>query len=241
MTRQELQTEWLKEYCPKCANNDDRGTEYCNCQAEYEVEKDIDGVPSADRPIKLRNDGTLFVKVLDVSKVERVIIGDDNSAIREDFVKPFSNHIMESPNEAIKTDDEVIERPIIEHDRGWIIGCIKHDGFIKTDRFDKANKIILDALADRPTEDRLYIKIYADDEPSVKAEKLYQICGETENRETAKWLKEYFPSADRPMGEWLDLHEDGHSWFVAKCSQCGKTNRINNYCPSCGARMEDTK
>lgn len=41
MTRQELQTEWLKEYCPKCANNDDRGTEYCNCQAEYEVEKDI--------------------------------------------------------------------------------------------------------------------------------------------------------------------------------------------------------
>ena len=41
MTRQELQTEWLKEYCPTCANNYDRGTEYCNCQAEYEVEKDI--------------------------------------------------------------------------------------------------------------------------------------------------------------------------------------------------------
>lgn len=41
MTRQELQTEWLKAYCPTCANNDDRGTEYCNCQAEYEVEKDI--------------------------------------------------------------------------------------------------------------------------------------------------------------------------------------------------------
>lgn len=41
MTRQELQTEWLKAYCTTCANNDDRGTEYCNCQAEYEVEKDI--------------------------------------------------------------------------------------------------------------------------------------------------------------------------------------------------------
>lgn len=39
--REELQTEWLKAYCPTCANNDDRGTEYCNCQAEYEVEKDI--------------------------------------------------------------------------------------------------------------------------------------------------------------------------------------------------------
>lgn len=43
------------------------------------------------------------------------------------------------------------------------------------------------------TEDRLYIKIYADDEPSVKAEKPYQICGETQNREVAEWLKEYFP------------------------------------------------
>lgn len=34
-----------------------------------------------------------------------------------------------------------------EHDREWIIGCIKHDGFIKTDRFDKANQIILEALS----------------------------------------------------------------------------------------------
>ena len=34
----------------------------------------------------------------------------------------------------------------LEHDREWIIGCINHDGFIKTDRFDKANQIILDAL-----------------------------------------------------------------------------------------------
>jgi len=34
----------------------------------------------------------------------------------------------------------------IDHDREWIIGCIKHDGFIHTHRFDKANQIILDAL-----------------------------------------------------------------------------------------------
>ena len=32
------------------------------------------------------------------------------------------------------------------HDRDWIVGCIKHDGFIKTDRGDKANQIILEAL-----------------------------------------------------------------------------------------------
>lgn len=39
------------------------------------------------------------------------------------------------------------EQHTVEHDRDWIIGCIKHDGFIKTDRFDKANQIILDALS----------------------------------------------------------------------------------------------
>ena len=39
------------------------------------------------------------------------------------------------------------EQHTVDHDRDWIIGCIKHDGFIKTDRFDKANQIILDALS----------------------------------------------------------------------------------------------
>ena len=39
------------------------------------------------------------------------------------------------------------EKHTVDHDRDWIIGCIKHDGFIKTDRFDKANQIILDALS----------------------------------------------------------------------------------------------
>ena len=56
--------------------------------------------------------------------------------------KADSKNITESPNDVVETDDEVIE-----HDREWIIGCIKHDGFIKTDRFDKANQIILDALS----------------------------------------------------------------------------------------------
>lgn len=39
--RQELINEWLKEYCPTCANNDDRGTGFVNCQAECEVQKDV--------------------------------------------------------------------------------------------------------------------------------------------------------------------------------------------------------
>lgn len=59
-----------------------------------------------------------------------------------------------------------------------------------------AYKDDIEALPSIEAEDRHYIKIYADDEPSVKAEKLYQICGETQNREVAEWLKEYFPSAE---------------------------------------------
>ena len=38
------------------------------------------------------------------------------------------------------------EQHTINHDREWIIGCIQHDGFIHTHRFDKANQIILEAL-----------------------------------------------------------------------------------------------
>lgn len=48
-------------------------------------------------------------------------------------------------------DKEMDEQTVIDHDRDWIIGCIQHDGFIYTHRFDKANQIILDALSARPT------------------------------------------------------------------------------------------
>lgn len=63
---------------------------------------------------------------------------------------------------------------------------------------------VLESLpsADEQDDNRLYIRIYANDEPSRKAEKLYQICGETESQEVAQWLKEYFPSADR-SAEWI--------------------------------------
>lgn len=43
-------------------------------------------------------------------------------------------------------DKEMNEQTVIDHDRDWIIGCIQHDGFIHTHRFDKANRIILEAL-----------------------------------------------------------------------------------------------
>lgn len=38
------------------------------------------------------------------------------------------------------------EKHTVDHDRDWVIGCIEHDGFIHTHRFDKANQIIHDAL-----------------------------------------------------------------------------------------------
>lgn len=90
-------------------------------------------------------------------------------------------------------------------------------------------------------ENKHYIKIYADDEPSVKAEKLYQICGETQNREVAEWLKEYFPSVDRPQGEWIKRHEiiNQITFFGEnRCSNCGKISFIkSDFCPNCGAEM----
>lgn len=44
-------------------------------------------------------------------------------------------------------DKEMDKQTVIDHDKDWIIGCIEHDGFIHTDRFDKANQIIHDALS----------------------------------------------------------------------------------------------
>ena len=35
------QLEWQKNYCMNCENNLDKGTYFINCQAEYEVEKDV--------------------------------------------------------------------------------------------------------------------------------------------------------------------------------------------------------
>ena len=103
-------------------------------------------------------------------------------------------------------------------------------------------------------EDKHYIRIYADDEPSVKAEKLYQICGETQNREVAKWLKEYFPFVEQKTGEWIFEKTDDHKRTY--CSVCGVSapfvcvsddyygrrlhggTRKTKFCPNCGARMK---
>jgi len=57
------------------------------------------------------------------------------------------------------------------------------------------------------------------------------------------------PSADRPSGEWIirdDMPKLDNTYSI-ECSECGQLmfghyNADNpNYCPNCGARMENTK
>ena len=46
------------------------------------------------------------------------------------------------------------------------------------------------------------------------------------------------PSADRPQGEWI---KNGCAKFSEMCNQCGFVqfeDRVDNFCPNCGARMK---
>jgi hypothetical protein len=46
------------------------------------------------------------------------------------------------------------------------------------------------------------------------------------------------PIAGRPQGKWINQHENGHGFWVGTCNQCSKENRVNNFCPYCGAQMK---
>ena len=39
--REKAINEWLGIHCSKCVNNDDRGTDFLNCQVGCEVQKDV--------------------------------------------------------------------------------------------------------------------------------------------------------------------------------------------------------
>lgn len=101
-----------------------------------------------------------------------------------------ANHELSLPCVGCKQNYVDKYVPMPEHDREWIIGCIKHDGFVKTDRGDKANQIILDALS-------------ADNTSTNTSTKSTNISTDT--------------SADRPRGEWISVNKklpDDGKWAI---------------------------
>ena len=63
-------------------------------------------------------------------------------------VCPFEDALKHADKADIEFVTQTMnEQTVIDHDRDWIIGCLEHDGFIHTHRFDKANQIIHDALS----------------------------------------------------------------------------------------------
>ena len=86
-------------------------------------------------------------------------------------------------------DKEMDEQTVIDHDKDWIIGCIEHDGFIHTHRFDKANQIILEALQEWiPCSERL-----------PGANEVVLLCGKYN----------MFCGYQNTKGEWYSITGDG--------------------------------
>ena len=105
----------------------------------------INELPSAELP-----KGDLISRADAIEAVE-----SNKSDWNNDYNRPIEKDIQTL--KALPSADAV---PQMEHDREWIIGCIKHDGFIHTHRFDKANQIILEALeVGRPSGEWLPSKI----------------------------------------------------------------------------------
>lgn len=173
---------------------------------------------------------------------------------RLDFLKRFFSPSAEqvtgklkNPCDSLLKDDSdgcKEHKSKLDHGKEWIIGCIKHDGFIHTERFDKANQIILDAL-EAPSGD------FISREDAIEAlEKLRE--------EPEKYYTQYnvgvdcsikalsaLPTADRPTGKWISEVDTG-TWML-KCSVCGCRVQEEKYriavgtaatkCPYCGAEL----
>lgn len=92
-------------------------------------------------------------------------------------VCPFEDALKHADKTQTMNDQHTVD-----HDRDWIIGCIEHDGFIHTHRFDKANQIILEALqTDKISRAELFNRLAAVHAPmeanEYKAE-VYRIINE---------------------------------------------------------------
>ena len=166
---------------------------------------------------------------------------------------------LKKPCDSLLTEDSADskeQKSKLDHDREWIIGCIKHDGFIKTDRFDKANQIILDALEQTEPSDlisraKVMNVVQNADDGNIPYEIIKDIIQGLPSVSAAPIQGLPSVSAER-VGEWVEKekHEDEDThiteWQSARCSLCGKYLTTPfmyyftdyPYCPSCGAKMK---
>ena len=61
--------------------------------------------------------------------------------------------------------------------------------------------------------------------------------------ECEKNLNELPPEQPK-IGKWVEdvayYDEDGCPCIITRCNQCGEPNPVSNFCPNCGAKMEET-
>ena len=137
-------------------------------------------------------------------------------------------------------DEKMNEQTVIDHDREWVIGCIKHDGFIKTDRFDKANQIILDALSADTESDDLIIKNgkgIQDGLYNIKDGEIFKYKAKGGTVRAYKLVPSV--SAER-VGEWK---QDGDGYRCSACEMWYNAKYYHepyewSYCPNCSAKMK---
>lgn len=44
---------------------------------------------------------------------------------------------------------------------------------------------------------------------------------------------------ERKMGHWIKTYRNGFGNLIGYCNQCGRSASVDNYCPNCGAKMEE--
>ena len=193
---------------------------------------DLMALPSTDRPIKVRKDGTLFVKVLDVSKVHKVEVYDNGDLSKQFGCSADSPILTEEVREALMR----------------LTMCAREEcGMCKYKDdcdFDKQYEMATDNMhtilnAFKCVSAESYKDGY-DDGIREERPKAYKI-GYNDGYERGK---AECVSAER-VGEWqrkLVHYTDGSHGYRLKCSACEEEwLSETNYCPSCGARMTPYK
>ena len=57
--------------------------------------------------------------------------------------------------------------------------------------------------------------------------------------EVSEMTGERVDEGKNELGFWTGIRKNVFGFWVGVCSKCGKENRVDNYCPNCGAEMED--